>query len=157
MAGAVERVVTTAREAEAQRVLAAVERWAGRQAGVRAVAVVGSWARGEARMESDLDLVVLADDPDPYVTGVDWVAEAVGDDASLVRTMRWGVVLTERRLRLRSGLEVEFGFASPVWANTDPLDAGTADVVRNGCRALFDPERIVERLTVATATVSPPT
>ena len=100
-------------------------------------------------MDSDLDLVVLVDDPSPYVTGIDWVLEAVGEEAPVVRTMSWGEVVTERRLRLHSGLEVEFGFASPVWAHIDPVDAGTAAVVRNGCQAVFDPGRIIERLRAA--------
>jgi hypothetical protein len=43
----------------------------------------------------------------------------------------------ERRYRLRSGLLVEFGFASAGWAVV-PLEAGTRRVLEDGHRVLFD-------------------
>src|SRR5688572_23799533 len=46
-----------------------------RRPDVRAVALVGSWARGTAGPSSDVDLVVLAGDASPYVTGDAWIAE----------------------------------------------------------------------------------
>ena len=39
-----------------------VERWAAEHDDVKAVALVGSYARGAERMASDLDLMILADD-----------------------------------------------------------------------------------------------
>ncbi len=58
-------------------------------------------------------------------------------------------VLSERRVRLPSGLEVDFGFVAPSWASTDPVDAGTAQVVRDGCRPLLDDSGLLERLVAA--------
>jgi hypothetical protein len=40
---------------------------------------------------------------------------------------------------LVAGLEVEFGFASARWAKPSPPDAGTARVIREGCRIVHDP------------------
>ncbi|MGH2704321.1 MAG: nucleotidyltransferase domain-containing protein [Actinomycetota bacterium] len=37
------------------------------------VAIVGSWARGEARADSDLDLVILTEDPSRYTHADDWL------------------------------------------------------------------------------------
>ena len=68
-----------------------------------------------AHDELDVDLVVLALDPSAYVNDDSWVESVVGELAPLVRTMTWGTV-TERRVRLASGLEVEFGFAPLSWA-----------------------------------------
>jgi hypothetical protein len=102
-------------------------------------------------MDSDIDVVVLTDDPSPYVIGEEWVAGAVSQNAPVVRTVQWGDVLIERRVRLRSGLHVEFGFAPVAWATTDPVDPGTAEVVRKGCLAVFDPELIIQHLTEALA------
>jgi len=48
-----------------------------------------------------------------------------------------------------SGLEVEFGFAPPSWAAADPLDPGTAGVVRNGCQPLVDRKGLLDRLITA--------
>lgn len=101
-------------------------------------------------MESDLDVVVLTDEKSNYVDSAGWVEVAVTEAAPVVRRMEWGPLLTERRIRLDSGLEVEFGFAPLSWASTDPVDPGTADVVRDGCTALHDPDGIVAKL-LATA------
>jgi len=87
---------------------------------VRAVGLVGSWARGEARMASDLDLVVLTNAVSEYGSDEGWVRDALGQPATMVRTERWGR-LVERRARVGSGFEVEFGFADPSWASTDPF------------------------------------
>jgi hypothetical protein len=105
---------------------------------VRAIALVGSRARGEARAGSDVDLVVLTDEPEPR----GWLD---GLDVEHVATRRWGV-LTERRLRAPSGLELDVGFAEPAWASTDPLDPGTARVVAGGLVALHDPAGLLELL-----------
>lgn len=54
--------------------------------------------------------------------------------------------MTERRLRLRSGLEIEFGIAPLSWASTAPLDAGTARVIHDGYIPIFDPDGLLRRL-----------
>jgi uncharacterized protein len=133
---------------DVEEVLAAVTAWARRRGDIRAVALVGSWARGEQTAASDVDVVVLTDDPSIYVIGEDWATDALGADATVVRTRAWGV-LTERRVLLPSALEVEFGFAPSSWAAVDPVDPGTAAVVRHGCRLLFDPDGLLGRLVAA--------
>jgi len=67
------------------------------------------------------------------------------DSKPIVRTQDWGA-LTERRVRIASGLEIEFGFASPSWAATDPIDPGTVKVVRRGCTLILDESALFERL-----------
>lgn len=97
-------------------------------------------------MDSDLDLVVLTHRRADYVGSEGWIEDAVTERAPVVRAMDWGPSLSERRLRLRSGFEVEFGFAPVSWASTDPVDPGTASVVRDGCAALHDPDRLLAEL-----------
>ena len=64
----------------------------------------------------------------------------------VVRRAEWGD-LTERRIRLPSGLEVEFGFVEPTWADTDPADAGTAEVIADGGLSVaYDPDGLLSRL-----------
>jgi predicted nucleotidyltransferase len=48
-------------------ILIGVRGWAARQAGVSGVALVGSHARGAARADSDVDLVLLCEAPDDLV------------------------------------------------------------------------------------------
>ena len=134
--------------ADVDDVLAAIGAWAPRRDDIRAVALVGSWARGAATETSDVDVVVLTDQLATYVDRDDWVADALGGRAAMVRTAEWGV-LTERRARTSSGLEVEFGFAPCAWAAVDPVDPGTAGVVREGCVPLFDPDGLLDRLVAA--------
>ena len=137
----------TARAAEVEHLLARIVAWAaGRD--VQGVALVGSWARGAARPDSDVDVVVLTTGPQAYATGTEWIADACGQDAPVLRTAAWGPLI-ERRVRLASGLEVEFGFALPAWAAVLPADPGTARVVRDGCRPLHDPQGLLGRLVTA--------
>ena len=97
-------------------------------------------------MASDIDIVVLTLDPASYAATDGWVEGALGEVAPVVRTMEWGPLLTERRVRLASGLEVDIGFAPPSWAAADAVDPGTAGVVADGFRALFDPDDLLSRL-----------
>jgi predicted nucleotidyltransferase len=129
-----------------ERLLGVVVSWARQRPDVRGVALVGSWARGAARPDSDVDLVVLTDDPDGYVTGEGWIAELGA--TRVVRTLAWGP-LTERRLLLDDSLELEVGVVLPTWAATDPLDPGTRQVVSDGMRILHDPEGLFEALQSA--------
>ena len=122
------------RRRAAARVMSEVQEWARTDDRVRAAALVGSYARGAERMASDVDLVILADDPDS-LTNASWFV-ALNPGARLVRSQRWGPV-RERRYRLRSGLLVELGFAPIGWAAV-PLEAGTRRVLEDGYRVLFD-------------------
>jgi hypothetical protein len=61
----------------------------------------------------------------------------------------WGAV-TEHRLLLVSGLEVELNLASPDWAAVEPVDPGTARIVRDGARILHDPQGLLAMLLRAT-------
>jgi uncharacterized protein len=84
------KMVTSARRREYLRVVGSVAAWATQQPDVIGVAVVGSWARGQARMDSNVDLVVFTDDKDHYIADGRWVPDAVGEPAELVRTQHWG-------------------------------------------------------------------
>jgi len=125
-----------------------VREWARDRADLRAVALVGSWARGTARADSDVDIVLLTETPSAYLDDAAW-AQPFGA-VEVLRTQRFGV-LTERRMQLRSGLVVEFGVVTPAWASTTPLDDGTARVVADGLVALHDPGGLLSALVHAVA------
>ena len=129
--------MTEERRREYTEVCTAVVNWASGRADIEAVAVVGSWARSEQRMDSDIDLVLLTTEKAAYSVSEDWVSVAVSQPAEIIRTQEWGSV-TERRIRVASGLEIEFGFAPPDWAESDPVDPGTAQVVNRGCVPILD-------------------
>jgi uncharacterized protein len=136
------------RERTVEELLERVTSWARRRPDIRGVALVGSWARGTARADSDVDLVVLTSRRDRYLDADGWTAARGA--TRLLRTQAWGP-LTERRLLLEGGLEVEVGIAEPSWAATDPVDPGTRRVVTDGLGILHDPDGRLAALAAAAA------
>ncbi len=141
-------MVTEDRQREFAELLRRTTHWAHTHPDVRAVAVVGSWARGEQRMDSDVDLVIVVNDVDPFLHDGSWIASLGG--TAMVRTQQWGLA-HERRFALPSGLEVEAGFVTGewTWTRTNPVDAGTRRVVTDGMDIVYDPHRILAALQAA--------
>ena len=112
-----------------------VAEWGRSDSRITAVILVGSQARGTATATSDVDLVILTDDPLGLLGQNDW-AQSLG---SVLRWKDedWGAVRS-RRVWYADGLEVDFGFALPAWL-AEPLDVGTRNVVQRGYRMVFDP------------------
>jgi len=116
--------------------------WAQSEENVIGLALVGSHARGEARPDSDIDLVIIASDPAGYINNLSWI-ESFGE-VERCNPEDWGI-LTSLRVFFRGGLEVEFGISGLEWAAIPP-DVGTAEVVADGMKILFDPEGLLARL-----------
>jgi predicted nucleotidyltransferase len=58
-----------------QQLLARLRAWTEAREDVRALILVGSVARGDARPDSDIDILLLAMHPAAYLESVDWVSE----------------------------------------------------------------------------------
>jgi hypothetical protein len=89
--------------------------WASDQPDVQGIALVGSYARGEARADSDIDLVLLTDQFPKYVEDIQWI-EIFGV-VEKHQTEDYGK-LTSIRVWYQSGMEVEYGITmanSPVF------------------------------------------
>ena len=127
---------------EVERLTGNIATWAAGRDDVRAVALVGSYARGRARLGSDVDLVVLTPVFAELAADPTWFQQ-LRPGSTLIRAMAWGPLL-ERRYRLRSGLQVEIGLVTPNWAGL-PLDRGTRRVLHDGHRALYDPAGLLAR------------
>ncbi|MBQ3879940.1 MAG: nucleotidyltransferase domain-containing protein [Oscillospiraceae bacterium] len=110
--------------------------WAEETPDIRALVLVGSWARGENRPDSDIDLMVLTEKQMDYVRNHGFarrfgeVKSAENEDWSACQSVR---------VYYADGTEVEFGFVRPSWLAI-PLDPGTAGVLRDGYRFLVDKE-----------------
>ena len=111
-----------------------VQAWAASRPDVRGVALVGSYARGTARPESDVDLVLLSAAPRDLSEDARWL-ERLGE-VSRIEREAWGRV-TSLRVYYADGLEVEFGVADAAWAAA-PLDEGTRRVAQDGLIIVFD-------------------
>ncbi len=126
--------------------------WAERDHQVVGMALVGSWASGRARPDSDIDVMMLVSDPIHYRETEGWVG-AIDWRKARLRVRQWvdadyGVVWS-RHLLCEPVLEVELSFAEPNWAAVDPVDPGTAQVVRDGCRIIYDPYDYLSNLMSA--------
>jgi predicted nucleotidyltransferase len=119
-----------------------VTAWAASQPAVSGVALVGSYARGEARADSDIDLVLLCTDPGRFLTDTSWLY--LFGAVERCQTEDWGLVRS-LRVHYRESFEVEFGITSRVWAAL-PIDPGTQHVVAHGMRPLMDREGLLGRL-----------
>ncbi len=58
---------------DVERFLGSLVAFAEARDDVRAVALVGSHARGVARPDSDVDVVMLTTEPEAYIDGCDWI------------------------------------------------------------------------------------
>jgi predicted nucleotidyltransferase len=128
-------------EAPHQDLFAQLESWAPSQKGILGILLVGSQASGTARPDSDVDLVIIAENCEAYLSKLEWAAEF--GDVSRTQTEDWGK-LTSPRVWYQAGLEVEFGFADKSWAAT-ALDAGTQDVLAEGYRILFERDDLLTK------------
>jgi predicted nucleotidyltransferase len=108
--------------------------WTSAQEDVQAIALVGSYARGDAKENSDIDLVILTNQPRKYLDQLKWI-EYFGA-VEKHQTEDYGRLISIR-VWYQNGYEVEYGIATPDWAAT-PLDAGTQEVIGGGMIVLFE-------------------
>jgi predicted nucleotidyltransferase len=83
--------------------------WASDQSDVQAIALVGSFARGAAKDDSDIDLVTLTDQPKKYLDDIKW-AERFGR-VEKHQTEDYGKLISIR-VWYQNGSEVEYGITT---------------------------------------------
>ena len=115
--------------------------WVSTQSHIEAVALVGSYANGTASEESDIDLILLVQDPDKLIDDIKWVNQF--GVVSNNQIEHYGKV-TSIRVWYSNGPEVEFGITYPTWASS-PLDSGTQQVINNGMKVLFERKPILSK------------
>ena len=126
-----------------EALLGQVSRWAAQRSDVLGVALVGSYARGNPHQGSDVDLVMVVENVDRYLSDDGWLrsfgrVESIDEED-------YGLVQS-RRVRYAGGLEVEWGLTDRKWLCTKPLDEPTAKVIAEGMRILRDPHGSVGKL-----------
>ena len=118
-----------------------ISQWASIQSDIQALVLVGSHASGTATETSDVDLVIITDDPDQYLNNLLWI-ERFGT-VRKQQVEKYGLV-TSIRVWYDDGLEVEYGITDEGWAAV-PLNKGTQQVIANGMRILFERGAILSR------------
>ncbi|HTV18982.1 MAG TPA: alpha/beta hydrolase-fold protein, partial [Polyangiaceae bacterium] len=124
----------------------------GRECGIPGIARVGSSPCGTPRPESDVGVMILRDDPLALAGDADWMARF--GSVERVSDKDWGPIKA-KRVHYADGNVVEFAFASPEWAATEPCDAGTLAVIKGGVRVVYDPNGLFRHLAIAARPDSP--
>lgn len=127
------------RDSRLRRFLDGISQWAKSQPDMVGVALVGSHTRGTATDASDIDLVLLTDQPRRYLENAEWTGRF--GEVQRLQVEDWGMV-TSLRVWYAAGPEVEFGFRTPAWA-TPPIDQGTQQVIAGGLHILWDRDRLL--------------
>jgi predicted nucleotidyltransferase len=115
--------------------------WAKAEPEVVAALIVGSWARGTANRDSDIDIVLVCRNPLFYFDQQTWLAE-FGDPES-VTTEDYGLVQAVRAF-YKDGKEVEFGLTSEEWLSEKEAQV-TGKILAEGHRLLCDKLFLVAR------------
>lgn len=140
------------RASQASAIMKAVALWANHRDDIRALAVLGAWARGDAAPGSDLDLLCLTDSAANYRLDEAWLDEIdfgqAGYDLHLSRAADYGAVCSWHLL-LHPPAELELSFARCDWASTTPMDARTRRVIGDGMQILFDKDGLLSRAAAA--------
>ena len=109
--------------------------WSHKQNHILGLALVGSYACGLERPDSDVDFVIISDDEESLLQNDDWI-EGFGT-VSKTQLEDYGLVQS-RRVFYEDGVEAEFGFTGREWLRTDPVDRGTRCVLQSGYKVLDD-------------------
>lgn len=127
-----------------------VTSWSRRDVRVVALGICGSHARGEARPDSDIDFCILTTNPSSLLEDLSWI-QVFGSDARVVGPIEDYNLVQSVRV-LYGVTEAEFGVTDEAWTQL-PIDQGTARVMNDGLRILYDPEgRLEEAIAVAAST-----
>lgn len=138
-------------QTQVEQIVQQVTEWARSHQHILAVALVGSQARGTAHAESDIDLMLLSEQPLLFKASTDWLSEI---DWGTLRIRKWEDItygaVWSRHVYLHVDdagcVEVELSFGQPSWASIAPIDPGTQHVVRGGCRVLYDADEHLTQL-----------
>jgi uncharacterized protein len=129
-----------------------LELWSAGEPGIRAIALVGSHARGAARADSDIDIIIICTDPSHYLESGDWLS-AFGQIRNAERE-DWGLVQSWRVFYL-DGTEVEFGITTERWCSEVEISSGTGRVISDGAKIVFDPNDLLANLIVVVGDSKP--
>jgi aminoglycoside 6-adenylyltransferase len=123
--------------------------WAEGQTDIRAVIVIGSRARTEQPGDawSDVDLIISAYNPQPYLDYSEWL-KSIGSVwvSHIEPTLAPGV--SERRVLFEGGFDFDLIFVQDNQLNRLLQNQEVAGIIRRGIRILVDKDRLMSRITL---------
>ena len=140
-----------------ERLCEQVSEWARSEPGVRAAFVVGSQARTDTPADewSDVDVVLLADEPARLLDDTSWLSRFGTPLLSFVEETALGGE-RERRVLYDDGLEVDFAVFPASALAALAADPATGSVLARGHRILHDEAGLAAALAAAPPPAPPP-
>lgn len=109
---------------------------------VRGIILVGSYARGDNRDNSDVNVIILADDPQEFFKKIEFFKH-FGNIFS-VENSRKGIL--SFKIACHEDTEIQLSIVPCIWAQAEPIDPETLKVILNGVSILWDPRGQLEKL-----------
>jgi len=117
-----------------------LKRFAAEEFAIVAIVVVGSYARGTAGADSDIDLVLITNNRAQFLDERRWIEQFGKVDSCELED--YGLVQS-LRVFFENGPEVEFGITSLDWVAETELGS-TGAILAGGYLVIYDPTNIVD-------------
>lgn len=146
-----------ARTAQAyEQLIARFVRWAQSEENIRAAVVIGSLVRTDHPADewADLDVIIVASDPTPYLSSPDWVATLGNPWLTFLEPTADGRNM-ERRVLYEGGLDVDFAMVPldlVLRLEREGFPPETLDGFRRGARFLVDKDNLKRILALVPST-----
>lgn len=111
-----------------------VKRWIVKQSGIDAALLIGSYARGEERSDSDVDFIFVVEDRDKWFLNTNWVKK-FGQMLSV--SVEEFEEVKALRVYYQDTNELEFGFVTSDWLDK-PYVKATEEALNSGMKVLLD-------------------
>ncbi len=109
---------------------------------IESIIIVGSYARGTNKENSDLDIVIITSNKSGMIVNQDFIQD-FGEVYK--QQIEYYGACTSIRVWYKDGKEVEFGIVEPSWISI-PLDTGTYKVLSDGYKIIIDKKQYFENL-----------
>ncbi len=107
---------------------------------IKGVLLIGSYARGEERSDSDVDFIVIVDDVEKWTGKTSWTKHF---GQLLSTNLEKYEEVTDIRAYYQDGNELEFGFVTPEWLDR-PYDKATREALEGGYKILVNKNNLIE-------------
>ena len=97
------------------------------------VLLIGSYARHEQKVDSDIDLMIVARDKERLLCSSYWINQF----GSIMKIEKEDLGTVTSLRAYYKEYEIEFGIGNEIWLDI-PLDTGTEKVLKDGYVVLYD-------------------
>lgn len=101
--------------------------------------LIGSYARGEQREDSDVDYIIMVNNMNQFIEDTHWTSK-FGEVVSIQQEIYEEV--TALRVYYTEDIELEFGFVLEDWLS-QPLKETTKEALNNGKKVLKDTKNLL--------------